>query len=72
MRQVDREYCIMRETREDDALKMIHVERKHLIPDNEIREDIAEEFGYSEGFIEELFKIIDAKDSIVSSDSHSN
>lgn len=73
MRQVDREYSLMREVQEKDnkeaALKIIRVERKRKIPDNEIREDIAEEFGYSDSFIEELFQIIDSQANAVTSDS---
>ena len=68
MRQVDREYSLMREAKEsgrneahkEDALKIIRIDRKHQVPDDEIRKDISEEFGFSDSVIEELFNTIDS------------
>ena len=52
---------VTREVKEDDALKLIRFSRKHHIPDEEIRENLTNDYNLSVSEINELFAKADAK-----------
>ena len=68
MRQWDRELSIKRETKEetkeDNALKLIRFCRKKDIPDDEIRDNLKEDYAYDDEKINELFETLDKEEKI--------
>ncbi len=61
MKQWDRELSIKRETKEDDALKMIRFARKHNISDDDIRSSLESDYDFPPSIINNLFSKINAE-----------